>query len=33
MVRIRHIALGTRDPEVTARFYIEGARFKASRQG
>jgi catechol 2,3-dioxygenase-like lactoylglutathione lyase family enzyme len=24
MARIRHIAIGTHDPEATARFYIEG---------
>ncbi|MBI3045153.1 MAG: VOC family protein [Betaproteobacteria bacterium] len=24
MARIRHIAIGTQDPEATARFYIEG---------
>ncbi len=28
MARIRHIAIGTRDPEATARFYIEGLGLK-----
>lgn len=28
MSRIRHIAIGTRDPEATARFYIEGLGLK-----
>ena len=28
MPRIRHIAIGTRDPEATARFYIEGLGLK-----
>ena len=28
MARIRHIAIGTQDPEATARFYIEGLGLK-----
>jgi catechol 2,3-dioxygenase-like lactoylglutathione lyase family enzyme len=28
MARIRHIAIGTKDPEATARFYIEGLGLK-----
>lgn len=28
MARIRHIAIGTKDPEKTARFYIEGLGLK-----
>ena len=28
MARIRHIAIGTGDPETTARFYIEGLGLK-----
>ena len=28
MARIRHIAIGTRDPDATARFYIEGLGLK-----
>ena len=28
MARIRHIAISTRDPEATARFYIEGLGLK-----
>ncbi len=28
MARIRHIAIGTNDPEPTARFYIEGLGLK-----
>jgi catechol 2,3-dioxygenase-like lactoylglutathione lyase family enzyme len=28
MARIKHIAIGTRDPEATARFYIEGLGLK-----
>ena len=28
MARIRHIAIGTRDPEATARFYIDGLGLK-----
>ena len=28
MARIRHIAIGTRDPEATARFYMEGLGLK-----
>ncbi|MBM2804577.1 MAG: hypothetical protein HW419_2470, partial [Deltaproteobacteria bacterium] len=28
MARIRHIAIGTRDPEATAQFYIEGLGLK-----
>jgi catechol 2,3-dioxygenase-like lactoylglutathione lyase family enzyme len=28
MARIRHIAIGTHDPEATARFYIEGLGLK-----
>jgi catechol 2,3-dioxygenase-like lactoylglutathione lyase family enzyme len=28
MARIRHIALATRDPEATKRFYIEGLGLK-----
>jgi catechol 2,3-dioxygenase-like lactoylglutathione lyase family enzyme len=28
MPRIRHIAIGTQDPEATARFYIEGLGLK-----
>jgi catechol 2,3-dioxygenase-like lactoylglutathione lyase family enzyme len=28
MARIRHIAIATRDPETTARFYIEGLGLK-----
>ena len=28
MARIRHIAIATRDPEATARFYIEGLGLK-----
>jgi len=28
MARIRHIAIGTRDPEATAKFYIEGLGLK-----
>ncbi len=28
MARIRHIAIGTQDPEKTARFYIEGLGLK-----
>jgi len=28
MARIRHIAIGTHDPETTAQFYIEGLGLK-----
>ena len=28
MARIRHIAIGTQDPEATAKFYIEGLGLK-----
>ncbi len=28
MTRIRHIAIGTRDPEATVRFYMEGLGLK-----
>jgi catechol 2,3-dioxygenase-like lactoylglutathione lyase family enzyme len=28
MARIRHIAIGTQDPEATARFYMEGLGLK-----
>jgi catechol 2,3-dioxygenase-like lactoylglutathione lyase family enzyme len=28
MARIRHIAIATRDPEATARFYVEGLGLK-----
>src|SRR5688572_12008174 len=28
MARIRHIAIGTNDPEATAKFYIEGLGLK-----
>jgi catechol 2,3-dioxygenase-like lactoylglutathione lyase family enzyme len=28
MARIRHIAIGTQDPEATARFYIDGLGLK-----
>ena len=28
MARIRHIAIGTQDPDATARFYIEGLGLK-----
>jgi catechol 2,3-dioxygenase-like lactoylglutathione lyase family enzyme len=28
MARIRHIAIGTNNPEATARFYVEGLGLK-----